>query len=57
MPGLAVVLVGGRQDSATYVRMKKEAAAECGFESFHTELGEDVSQDELLKVIQVCLPG
>jgi 5,10-methylene-tetrahydrofolate dehydrogenase/methenyl tetrahydrofolate cyclohydrolase len=27
-PGLAVVLVGCRTDSATYVRMKKKAAAE-----------------------------
>lgn len=27
-PGLAVVLVGQRTDSATYVRMKKKAAAE-----------------------------
>lgn len=32
-PGLAVVLVGERPDSATYVRMKKKAAAEIGFHS------------------------
>ena len=32
-PGLAVVLVGDRPDSATYVRMKKKAAAEIGFHS------------------------
>ena len=30
-PGLAVVLVGERPDSATYVKMKERAAAECGF--------------------------
>lgn len=29
-PGLAVVLVGSRPDSATYVRMKKKACAEAG---------------------------
>jgi 5,10-methylene-tetrahydrofolate dehydrogenase/methenyl tetrahydrofolate cyclohydrolase len=27
-PGLAVVLVGGRKDSETYVRSKKKACAE-----------------------------
>lgn len=32
-PGLAVVLVGNRTDSATYVRMKKKAAEEVGFYS------------------------
>ena len=34
IPGLAVVLVGQRRDSATYVRMKKTACAEVGVESF-----------------------
>lgn len=29
-PGLAVVLVGGRKDSETYVRSKKKACAEVG---------------------------
>eukprot|EP01050_Picozoa_sp_SAG11_P011586 SAG11_NODE_1238_length_5425_cov_3.387908_9_plen_129_part_00 len=32
-PGLAVVLVGERKDSSTYVRMKEKAAAEAGFYS------------------------
>lgn len=50
-PGLAVVLVGGRKDSETYVRSKKKACAEVGFESFGTDLPEDVSQEELLKVV------
>ena len=38
-PGLAVVLVGERPDSATYVRMKKKAAAEIGFHSIGAEQG------------------
>jgi hypothetical protein len=50
-PGLAVVLVGARKDSETYVRSKKKACAEVGFESFGTDLPEDVSQEELLKVV------
>eukprot|EP00937_MAST-01D_sp_MAST-1D-sp2_P001443 g1443.t1 len=50
-PGLAVVLVGERPDSAKYVSMKKKAAAECGFNSFERLLSEDVSQEELLAVV------
>jgi hypothetical protein len=49
-PGLAVVLVGNRGDSETYVRSKKKACEEVGIVSFGTDLPEDVSQDELLKV-------
>jgi 5,10-methylene-tetrahydrofolate dehydrogenase/methenyl tetrahydrofolate cyclohydrolase len=30
VPGLAVVIVGERQDSQTYVRMKKKACEEVG---------------------------
>ncbi|CAL5229011.1 g12254 [Coccomyxa viridis] len=51
-PGLAVVLVGSRGDSATYVRSKKKACADVGIESFGTELPEDVTEEELLKVVQ-----
>eukprot|EP01024_Parvocaulis_polyphysoides_P042335 TRINITY_DN38734_c0_g1_i1.p1 TRINITY_DN38734_c0_g1~~TRINITY_DN38734_c0_g1_i1.p1 ORF type:complete len:335 (-),score=56.46 TRINITY_DN38734_c0_g1_i1:303-1184(-) len=50
-PGLAVVLVGQRKDSETYVRNKKKACAEVGIESFGTDLPEDVSEEELLKVV------
>ena len=47
-PGLAVVLVGSRTDSSTYVRMKKRAAAEVGFYSVDKEFPESVGQEELL---------
>ena len=46
-PGLAVVLVGQRTDSATYVRMKKRAAAECGFHSVDLDFEADVTQEKL----------
>ncbi len=46
-PGLAVVLVGQRTDSATYVRMKKRAAAECGFHSVDLDFEADVTQETL----------
>ena len=38
VPGLAVVLVGSRKDSETYVRSKKKSSVEVGIESFGTEL-------------------
>jgi 5,10-methylene-tetrahydrofolate dehydrogenase/methenyl tetrahydrofolate cyclohydrolase len=50
-PGLAVVLVGARKDSATYVKMKKKRATECGFKSVEKTLSADVSQAELLSVV------
>lgn len=49
VPGLAVVLVGSRRDSATYVRMKKKACAEVGVKSIGIDLPVDVTQEELLK--------
>ncbi len=52
VPGLATVLVGERKDSQTYVRMKKKACAEVGITSFGHDLPADVSQAELLKVVQ-----
>ena len=51
-PGLAVVLVGNRTDSSTYVRMKKRAAAEVGFYSVDKEFPESVSQTELLDCVR-----
>lgn len=50
-PGLAVILVGARRDSATYVRMKKRACAEIGMESFGFDYPAEVSQEELIAKI------
>ena len=47
-PGLAVVLVGNRTDSATYVRMKKKACAEIGIRSIGIDLPAEVTQEELV---------
>ena len=49
-PGLAVVLVGARKDSETYVRNKQRACEEVGIESFSSKLPEDIGEDQLLKV-------
>ena len=51
VPGLATVLVGARPDSMSYVTSKRQACAELGIESFHNELPETVSQEELLALI------
>ena len=56
-PGLAVVLVGGRTDSATYVRMKKKACTETGITSYGFDYGADVSEEELLAKIHELNEG
>ena len=51
-PGLATILVGEDPASQVYVRMKREDSAEVGIESFHHEPGGDVSQADLLALIE-----
>ncbi len=51
-PGLATILVGDDPASAVYVRMKREDSAEVGIESFHHELGDDASQEEIGALIE-----
>ena len=52
VPGLAVVIVGERRDSQTYVRMKKRACEEVGIRSFSSELDASVSQDDVLQLVR-----
>ncbi|CAL9232632.1 Tetrahydrofolate dehydrogenase/cyclohydrolase NAD(P)-binding domain [Arabidopsis thaliana x Arabidopsis arenosa] len=51
IPGLAVILVGDRKDSATYVRNKKKACDSVGIKSFEVRLAEDSSEEEVLKSV------
>ncbi|XP_038995521.1 bifunctional protein FolD 4, chloroplastic-like [Hibiscus syriacus] len=51
VPGLAVILVGDRKDSATYVRNKKKACESVGINSFEVHLPDDASEEEVLKFI------
>lgn len=51
-PGLAVVLVGARPDSATYVRMKKKACAEIGIVDFGRDLPADATQADVVAVVR-----
>ncbi|KAJ3669530.1 hypothetical protein LUZ60_011480 [Juncus effusus] len=48
VPGLAVVIVGTRKDSQSYVSMKRKACAETGIRSFHIELPESITESELV---------
>jgi len=50
-PGLATVLVGDDPASATYVRNKRKACADCGIESIGHELPANMSQAALLAVV------
>eukprot|EP00411_Alexandrium_monilatum_P025510 CAMPEP_0175337992 /NCGR_PEP_ID=MMETSP0095-20121207/4611_1 /TAXON_ID=311494 /ORGANISM="Alexandrium monilatum, Strain CCMP3105" /LENGTH=452 /DNA_ID=CAMNT_0016635393 /DNA_START=38 /DNA_END=1396 /DNA_ORIENTATION=- len=51
-PGLAVILVGERKDSQSYVRMKKKAAMEANLHSVDITLPDSVSQAELLAEVR-----
>ncbi|KAK1378862.1 Methenyltetrahydrofolate cyclohydrolase [Heracleum sosnowskyi] len=50
-PGLGIVLVGKREDSNTFVRLKLRACQEVGIASFLEQLPEDCSQDEVFDVV------
>ncbi|CDF35435.1 Methylenetetrahydrofolate dehydrogenase [Chondrus crispus] len=51
-PGLAVVIVGERKDSQTYVRAKRRACEEVGISSFGFELPEETTQEALQDVVR-----
>lgn len=50
-PGLAVILVGARKDSQTYVRNKKKACEAVGITSFEINLPEDCTEEQVIKHI------
>jgi methylenetetrahydrofolate dehydrogenase (NADP+)/methenyltetrahydrofolate cyclohydrolase len=51
-PGLAVIIVGNDSASQVYVRNKIKACAEVGFYSENYEMSEDITQDELMELIE-----
>lgn len=56
-PGLAVILVGERKDSQSYVKSKKRACAEIGMTSFGYDYPAEVTEAELLKKIDELNAG
>ncbi|CAO3587624.1 unnamed protein product [Absidia cylindrospora] len=51
-PHLAIIQVGGREDSSIYVRMKDKAAKEAGIEITTEKLPESITQIELLSKVK-----
>lgn len=51
-PHLSAILVGTDPASATYVKSKEKACAEAGIQSDVYRLGENIKQEEILKLIQ-----
>ncbi|KZV21545.1 bifunctional protein FolD 2 [Dorcoceras hygrometricum] len=51
VPGLAVVIVGRRKDSQSYVNMKRKTCAEVGIRSIDLDLPEDVPEAELISKV------
>ncbi|KAH3899227.1 probable C-1-tetrahydrofolate synthase, cytoplasmic [Saccharomycodes ludwigii] len=51
VPCLAIIQVGKRSDSNTYVRMKLKAAKEAGIDCLFIHLAEDVPQHEIISKI------
>lgn len=51
-PGLAIVQVGGREDSNVYIRMKIKAANEIGIEVTHLKLPRTTTQQELMSQLR-----
>ena len=51
-PGLAVIIVGNRIDSLTYVKMKEKKCLELGIKSSLIKLDESISESEL--IYQIC---
>ncbi|XP_070504810.1 C-1-tetrahydrofolate synthase, cytoplasmic [Chironomus tepperi] len=51
-PGLAIVQVGGREDSNVYIRMKMKAATEIGISAEHIQFPKTITETELLAKIE-----
>ena len=51
-PGLGIILVGNRPDSAVYVKMKKKACNEIGITNYDTYLPADASQETIIAAIE-----
>lgn len=51
VPGLAVVIVGNRKDSQSYVNMKRKSCAELCIKSFDIDLPEDVAEAEVISKV------
>ncbi|KDN52839.1 FTHFS-domain-containing protein [Tilletiaria anomala UBC 951] len=51
-PHLCILQVGAQNASSTYIRMKKQAAEECGMKCTHVQLDADTSEQEIIKRVR-----
>ncbi|CAK9807659.1 C-1-tetrahydrofolate synthase, cytoplasmic [Anthophora plagiata] len=51
VPGLAIVQVGGREDSNVYIRMKIKAASDIGIAAEHVKLPNTITEIELINKV------
>ncbi|KAK7072247.1 C-1-tetrahydrofolate synthase, cytoplasmic, partial [Halocaridina rubra] len=51
-PGLAIVQVGGREDSNVYIRMKVKAAEEIGIKAQHIKYPRTITQAQLIQEVK-----
>lgn len=51
VPGLAVILVGHRRDSQTYVRNKRKACVEAGIKFAMAKLPDSCTKDEVCEAL------
>ncbi|KAJ6742426.1 C-1-TETRAHYDROFOLATE SYNTHASE CYTOPLASMIC-RELATED [Salix viminalis] len=51
VPGLAVILVGDRRDSLTYVRNKVIACEDAGIKSLVTQFPQNCNQDDVIRAL------
>jgi len=51
VPGLAVILVGDRRDSLTYVRNKVKACEDAGIKSLVSQFPQDCKQDDVIHAL------
>ncbi len=54
VPTLAIIQVGDRPDSSSFIRAKKSFAKKIGVNERHIQLLENVSQEELIAEIEKC---
>ena len=50
-PGLAIIQVGGREDSNVYIRAKVKAAGDIGISAQHIQLPRSTTQMQVLEAV------
>ena len=51
-PHLCIIQVGAQDASSTYIRMKRQAAEQCGIRSTHVQLDAATSEADICHVVQ-----